>query len=221
MDHDSDVNIAITPDGEILTYREPQAPISCVDRYEEKRLSQILQMDGNISDPTTYYYGETGDYLVLNFGHVGSEDAKLILRDDMKSMVICIHVQIKNNTGEWETVATVTPRDYWATEAVDLSKYVIEKEDFLVRLYWTSPHRLDYVGLDTGPQANLQVDSAKLIWAVHSTHGDVKPRLIRNDQTYAELVPGELIQLTFLLPNNRNQERTFILYTEGHYNTIQ
>jgi len=190
-----------------------------VDNNGENRLNEILRVDGNVSDPTTYYYGETGDYLVLNFGKVNAEDAKLILRDDMKSMVICIHVQIKNNTGEWETVAMVTPRDYWATEAVDLSEYVAE-DDFMVRLYWTSPHRLDYVGLDTSPQEKVELHQAQLVRATHSVEGNVKPLLKKNDGNYAELTPNQQITLTFLLPNNQNQERAFILYTEGHYEAI-
>lgn len=220
VDHDSDVNIGVTPDGEILTYREPQTPIFCVDSYGENKLSEILQVDGNVSDPTTYYYGETGDYLVLNFGHVDSEDAKLILRDDMKCMICCIEVQVLDDSGEWQTVSLVAPRDYWATEAVDLSEYVIEDEDLLVRLYWTSPHRLDYVGLDTSPQEKVELHQAQLIRATHSVEGNVKPLLKENDGNYVELTPNQQITLTFLLPNNQNEERTFIFYTEGHYNTI-
>ncbi len=220
VDYDSDVNIAVTPDGQILTYKEPEPPISCVDNNGENRLSQILRVDGNVSDPTTYYYGETGDYLILNFGKVNAENAKLILRDDMKSMIICIHVQILNDDGSWQTVAAVTPRDYWSTEAVDLSQYINKNEDFLVRLYWTSPHRLDYVGLDTSPQEKVELHQAQLISATHSVEGNVKPLLKENDGNYAELTPNQQITLTFLLPNNQNEERTFIFYIEGHYEII-
>lgn len=41
-----------------------------------------------------------------------------------------------------------------------------------------------------------------------------------SDQTYAELVPDEQIQLAFILPNNRDKVRTFTLYTKGRYDTI-
>lgn len=221
VDHDSDVNIAVTPSGEILTYRNPEDPVSCIDNNGTNRLDEILQMDGNVSDPTTYFYGTTGDYLILNFGQIDSENAKLILRDDMKSHEICIHVQIKNAEGEWETSVIVSPRDYWATEAVDLSEYLVQSEDFMVRLVWTSPHRLDYVGLDTTPQASITKTYTRPISAIHSIEGDVTNELFFNDQVYAELVPGEQIQLIFTLPNTpQTKTRTIILYTNGHYYTL-
>jgi hypothetical protein len=220
VDHDSDVKISVTPDGEILTYQEPEQPMSCMDNNGDSRLSEILQVDGNISDPTTYYYGETGDYLIMNFGRVGSEDAKLILRDDIKCMICCIEVQVLADGGEWQTVSLVAPRDYWATEAVGLSEYVAEDEDLLVRLYWTSPHRLDYVGLDTSSQQDIELHEAWLIGATHSVEGNVRRLLKENDQAYAELVPDEQVNLKFVLPNSRREERTFVLYTEGCYYTI-
>jgi len=220
LDHASDVKIAVTPKGEILTYRQPLAPLSCIDNDGTSRLNEVVSMDGNVSDTTTYFEGYPGDYLILNFGKVDAENAKLILRDDMKCMEVCIEVQVPSQTGDWQTVEVLNPRNYWAIEAVDLSEYVVEDEDLLVRLYWTSPHRLDYVGLDTTPQDIFELHYATLISAIHSSEGNVRRRLLENDQTYAELTPGQQIQLTFQLPNNRNEERTFILYTEGHYSTI-
>ena len=221
LDHASDVKIAVTPKGEILTYKQPLAPLSCIDNYGTSRLNEIVSMDGNVSDTTTYFEEYPSDYLILNFGKVDAENAKLILRDDMKCMDVCIEVQVPSQTGDWQTVEVLNPRNYWAIEAVDLSKYVVENEDLLVRLYWTSPHRLDYVGLDTSSQASIEVHQAFLLSAFHSTQGNVKPLLMKNDQTYAELTPGQQIQLTFQLPNNQNQKRTFILYTEGHYTRIE
>jgi len=76
------------------------------------------------------------------------------------------------------------------------------------------------VGLDTTPQANVQVHEAKLLHALSSWQGDVTKLLKADDEKYAELVPGQQILLTFQLPTSQNSERTFILYTEGHYQTI-
>ena len=220
VDHDSGVNIAVTPDGEILTYREPEPPIYCVDNNGINRLSEILQMDGDVSNPTTYYYGEAGDYLILNFGQVNGENAKLILRDDMKCIICCIEVQVLDADGEWQTVSLVAPRDRWAIEAVDLSEHVTKNRELLVRLFWTSPHRLDYIGLDTTPQESFAIHYANLAFAVHSDEGNVRWKLLTSDNVYAELTPGQHITLVFKLPNDPNGERIFILYTEGHYHTI-
>jgi len=224
VDHAPDVKIAVSPNGEILTYRNPDPPYSCVDNHGNNRLNEILLMDGNVSEPSTYFYGERDDFLILNFGEVNSVNAKLILRSDMKcrdqDAGCCIEVQVLNNS-QWQTVTVVAPREYWATEGVNLSPYIIAGQELAVRLYWTLPHRLDYVGLDTTAQENYTIKQSILISAIHSTEGNVLQKLMANDNSYAELVPIQQIQLTFLLLNNLStQQRTFIFYTEGHYYTI-
>ena len=221
VDHESDVNIAMAPDGEILTYKNPVAPLSAVDVNGTDRLDQIRYMDGNLSDPATFFQGTEDDYLLLNFGQVNSENAKLIVRNDMYCMIKCINVQVMDSNGEWQTVAVIASRTYWAVEGVDLSPYVVEGRDLLVRLGWTMPHKLDYVGLDTTKQDDCELCEANLVSATHSTQGDVKALLIEGDNTHAELIPGQQIQLEFTLPNNSKQARTYILYTKGHWYTIQ
>jgi len=223
VDHESDVNIAVTSNGEILTYKNPTAPISAIDNNGSNRLNEISLMDGNVSDPATYFYGQAGDYLILNFGQVNSDSAKLILRTDMKKNIMdekCILVQVKDGSGIWQTVEVLVPRAYWSIEAVNLSPYVVQGQDLTVRLYWNYHHRLDYVGLDTTPQASYEIRTANQVSAVHSTQGDVKNQLQESDNIYTELVPYQQIQLEFTLPNNTKETRTCILYTKGHYYTI-
>lgn len=221
VDHESDVDIAVTPDGEILTYKNPVAPLSAVDDNGFDRLSEIRLMDGNESDPATYFYGVPSDYLILNFGQVNSDNAKLILRSDhYKKEQECVWVQVNNGSGTWQTVETLVPRAFWSIEAVNLSPYLITGQDLLIRLFWGSPHKLDYVGLDTTKQADYQVHTANLVSATHSTQSNVKSQLLESDNLYTELIPDEQIQLEFTLPNNTKQARTYIFYTNGHYHTI-
>jgi hypothetical protein len=220
VDHDSDVNIAVTPDGKILTYRNPAPPISCVDGNGTDRLSQIRHIDGDFSDPATYFQGNKNDYMLLNFGRVKPGPAKLIVRNDQMCADKCILVQVKNAKGDWDTIAVIASRATWATEGVDLSPYVVRGKDVVVRLFWTQPHKLDFVGLDTARQEDYYVHYATLVSATHSVEGNVRAQLIRNDGVPAELVPGQQIKLQFRLPDNEEQTRTFILYIEGHYQTI-
>jgi len=221
VDHESDVNIAVTQEGEILTYRNPLAPLLCFDNNGTSRLSEISKMDGNVSDPTTYFEGYSGDYLILNFGKMESDNAKLILRTDMKKMDECILVQVKDSNGEWQTVEVLVPRTYWSIEAVNLTPYVSKNSDLLVRLFWKYHHRLDYVGLDTNKQDDYQIRYANIVSATHSIDGDVRALLIESDNLYTELVPDQQIQLTFTLPQNTKQARTYILYTKGHYTNLE
>lgn len=180
----------------------------------------FFQVD--VSDPSTYFYGDEEDYLILNFGQVDTDNAKLILRDDMKCLYppdCCIDVQILNNS-QWQTISTLAPRAYWATEAVNLTPYIIQGEDMTIRFYWTMPHRLDYVGLDTTPQENVEIHKAVLVSACHSVRGDVRSLLTFEDDIYAELVPIQSISLGFMVANKNSQcIRDFIFFTEGHSNT--
>jgi hypothetical protein len=220
VDHSSDLKIAFTPTGELLTYKNPVPPISAIDDDGASRLNEISLMDGNVSDPVTYFQGYPGDYLILNFGQVNSENAKLIVRDDMKKQIECILVQVKDGNGAWQTVETLVPRAYWSVEAVNLSPYVVQGQNLWVRLYWKYPHRLDFVGLDTTPQDNYEIRYGNLVSATHSTQGDVKPLLLYSDNLHTELVPGQQIQLEFTLPNNSRPAGTYVFYTKGHYYTI-
>jgi len=219
VDHSSNVNVAVSPYGEILTYSNPAPAIFAVDDNGVDVLSQLSSVDGN------YYQGHKGSYITLNFGDELNvrRGAKLVLRTDAYLVKESIHIQVQDPAGNWTDIATIIPRTYWATDIIDVSSYLpsCSNTELKVRLYFTASHKIDYVGLDTTPQASIEVHQALLLSAFHSTQGNVKPLLMKNDQTYAELIPGDRIQLAFRLQNNQNEERTFILYAEGHYHTIE
>jgi len=222
IDHTPDVNVAATLGGGILTYQSPTPPIVCTDNYGNSRLNEISQIDGDIENPATYFDGQAGDWLILEFDAINSNNAKLILRDDKKCYECCIDVQILNNQGEWQQVARLVPRAYWSIEAVDLSAYVTFGRGFSVRLLWTSPHRLDFVGLDTTPNQSLTIEEATLLMAMHSKDGLITQELQENDGIYAELKPRQQISLVFRLSSPpADMKRTFIFYTNGYYYTIQ
>lgn len=220
VDHPQGTNIAVTPEGEILTYTNPTSPRSCIDNHGINRLNEIGTMNGNINDLSTYFQGYKGDWLVLNFGKVKGPYAKLILRDDQKCCDVCINVQILDSSGNWQTVEVLHPRDYWGIEAVNLAAYVQGKSDFKVRLQWTATHRLDYVGLDTSPPVQTKISTVSPILATHSTQGDVRAKLLSDDEQCVKLVSGQQITLTFLVPNTTQAaNRDFIFYTNGYYYT--
>lgn len=218
VDHSSDVKVAVTPYGEILTYSNPVPPISAVDDDGVDVLSLLSSVDGD------YYQGCNGSYVTMTFASTDiSNGAKLVIRDDWPpDFVKCpVHVQVLNTTGKWDTVAVFNTRVHWATDIINMTGYWPDAEGRLrVRLCFVSEDKLDYVGLDTTPQEDITITKAVAVSAIHSTHGYVTFRLLLNDQVYAELVPGEQIQLKFILPNNKEETRTFILYIEGHYVSI-
>jgi hypothetical protein len=220
VDHSQGTGIAVTQEGQIVTYQNPASPTSCVDNYGRSELTEISSMNGNVSDPSTYFQGNKGDWLLLDFGRVTGPYANLILRDDMKCAE-CIDLQIPNASGGWQTIDVLNPRDFWSIEAVNMAAYLPKTGDFIVRLLWTQTHRLDYVGLDTSPPAPVKVTTASPTLAIQSTEGDVTQKLLYDDENCVKLVNGQQITLWFTLPNAAQETtRDFILYTDGYYYTI-
>jgi len=217
VDHSSNVNAAVSPYGEILTYSNPAPATSAVDNNGVDVLSLLSSVDEN------HYQGYNGSYITLTFTPTDvSNGVKLVIREDTYLLKCPVYVQVLNATENWNTVAIFYTRTYWATDILNMTGYLPDPEGNLkVRLCFVSNDKIDYVGLDTTPQASIEIHQAFLLSAFHSTQGNVKPLLMENDQTYAELIPGEQIQLAFRLRNNQNEERTFILYTEGHYTRIE
>lgn len=218
VDHSSDVKVAISPYGEILTYTEPSPPVSAIDD-KKRNVKHILNaIDGN------YYEGYNGSYITLNFGDEldVSNGAKLVMRADVPvKEPWSIHVQIQDEDNSWNTVATLTSRVYWATEIIDMSEHLPDaKGNLKVRLYFTANHKVDFVGLDASLQAAVDIHEGQLISAIHSADGNVTAKLLHSDETYAELVPEQEIQLTFTLPPQTMATRNFIIIAEGHYYTI-
>jgi len=219
VDHASDVKVAMSPPGDILTYKDPSAPMSAFDKDGNDVLSLIQEVDED------YYEGYLGDYLVLDFGDLNVEDgAKLVLRADPPPQEKwSVYVQVLNESMLWDTVAIVLPRVYWSTEIVDLSSWLPDPNgDLKVRLIFTTIHRVDFAGLDTTPQEDFALHEGYLLWAIHSEQGFVGWKLRSEDQVYAELLPGQTIRLKFYLAqqDDPEDERTFILYSKGRYLTI-
>jgi hypothetical protein len=217
VDHDPGIKVALTPEGHILTYSNPNPPSSVVDNYGYDWLPWLLEPDNN------YYRGVSGDWLLIDFGNLDvSQAAKLVLRANLEwKKDTCIHVQVLNETGQWTDVTILRTRYRWSTIIVDLSSYLPNPGNSLkIRLYFTGIHKIDYVSLDTTPQQNIQVYTVPSVLAVHLKYGIITHNLLLNDQNYAELLPNEQIQIYFTLPNQpNNKQRTYIIYLEGHYQT--
>lgn len=220
VDHASNVNVAVSPTGQILTYANPRPPVSAITDDGENVKSLLDSMDGN------YYQGYNGSYVTLNFGRLDvRRGAKLVIRSDMIIIKCPVYVQVMNRMGQWQTVATIYVRRNWTTDIVDMSRFLPDAGGNLkVRLLFTSNDKVDFAGLDTSPQAQVQVQQAQLVSAIHTAEApplsfsaDVTAQLLCNDQTYAELLPGQEIDLTFTLPTQTMETRSYIIMSEGHY----
>jgi hypothetical protein len=219
VDHESDVKIAVSPDGQILTYKNPTPPTTAIS----KNGSNILALLSQKND--AYYQGYQDDFIELDFtGADIRNGAKLVVTSDWCMNPPCdimkspTYIQVLNSTGNWHTVATIYPRIFWSTDIIDLSEHLPDVNGELrVRISFTSKDKIDYVGLDATRQGEFELSYARLVTANHTRLGDVKLLLQNSDNTYVELLPGEQFTLQFTMPQNSEEKRDFIIVIEGHY----
>ncbi len=157
----------------------------------------------------------------MNFGRLDiRQGAKLVILSDIIIVKCPINIQIREANGTWETVATIYTRNTWATDVIDLKPYLPDRGGLVVRLCFVHNDTVDFVGLDTSPQARIDVHPCQLVSAISSADGDITAQLLYNDMNYAGLVPGESIQMFFTVPQQTREERTFVFISEGHYYTV-
>lgn len=77
VDHDADIEVAVTSEGEILTYKDPYPPVSAIDDQGNNVLESVKEIDGQ------YYEGYEGSCIEQDFGDLNvGNGAKLVLRTD-------------------------------------------------------------------------------------------------------------------------------------------
>jgi len=217
VDHESDLEVAVSPSGEILTYRDPAPTTKALSKAGENVSDLLLAPDGQS------YKGYSGDYILLDFDGADIQDgAKLVIRSDLPCLRPCIkspvYVQIFNSTGAWQTISTIYTRLYWATDIIDLSEHLPDANGELkVRIVFTSYDKIDFIGLDTSKQGEFETHYVNMASAVHSNGTDMKEALRYSDDLYVELMPGEEVKLDFTLAQSTQERRDFIIILEGHY----
>lgn len=228
VDHAAGVNVAVDERGKILTYANPAPPVSAIDSDGIDATSQVATNDGI---GLKVYHGGS---VVLDFGNPDvSQGATLVLRaqgflaDGDPGAAIpakpCIYVQTQDGAGNWVTRNAISPRNNWDTVACDLSGSFVSSK--LVRIYVTSCNQgkyqsIDFVGLDTAPQAPITVAVAAPTSAVQSAFGDVLNAISKADGAYAEMGTGQSISLQYPVAPAAGEARDFLFVSQGYYEPL-
>ena len=222
IDHPKDVNVAPSPTGEILTYRSPTPPLEAQDKDKANQISKVASVS---IDPNENYYGKAGDYLILNFGKIPNKDngARIIMRTDLKCPVpytnSSLHVYILNDRSKWKEIGVVHPHQEWDEWIVPIPESNLKEisNDLKVKVEWTQPHKLDFIGLDNSERSPIVVSELPLVKAMHSKNGNVLDLLIRADKKNAITKMGDEISLEFESLSKPTAERSFIFVSAGKY----
>lgn len=209
IDHDKNVKIAVTHEGKILTYKNPKPPKTAIDNNGNNVKDLIQQIDNK------YFLGKPNDFVILNFGKINSDHAKLIINSDMKSYSINIQI-LKNN--EWTTVTSLHPRHNFSVDIVDITSMLQEDEELKIRLFWTGYHKLDFVGLDTSENEKVIIKESRLISAFDIKGNIITEKVLNDDGIYSTIKPNDTITLNFNIPDMKEDyERDFVVFINGFY----
>ncbi|MBI1807321.1 MAG: hypothetical protein HYR76_09760 [Ignavibacteria bacterium] len=91
-----------------------------------------------------------------------------------------------------------------------------------LNVVWTKKAHLDYFNFGVTVPKSYTMRELVLSSATHSINGDVTPKLLSTDSTYATLTPGQTLELRFnaIPPPPSIMKRTFIIVSKGRYERI-
>jgi uncharacterized repeat protein (TIGR01451 family) len=225
IDHPASVEVGVDSSGNVHSYRNASQPDLAADGEGENVLSLIRDRDALSVD---MYNGDT---VVADFSTVDiTAGAKLILRVDgfegpaggqPTGEVPAILIQTRIN-GQWVTCEEFVPKELAAEGIFDLKPYLTGSRT--VRLLSVSClpekyHRLDYLALDN-TEDELNCTFLEPAAAVSSGFGDVLDKVRASDDDYAVLENNNLITVTFPFTPLTDEERDFVLLSEGYYEIV-
>ncbi len=225
VEHNKGAKIAPSPEGKIFTYNKLIKPKQATDKENHDILARV-DSQGNGD-----YHGNTGDYIILNFGKLkpNQNGLRLILSTDLEyaygSVIYKVHslyIYVWDNSSTWQLVSIVSPHEKWDIWAIDLTELVPKTgKELKVKLAWSTEHKLDYCLLDTSKQEPLAIKHLALLNAQGAKKDNVLAQLLNSDNKYAVMKKGDQISLEFAYEPQTNLARDFIFVSEGYYNTDQ
>jgi thermitase len=212
IDHVVGTEVGVNKNGRIMCYEDPLLPVSCIDGRGRDCLPLIRDVGNGYVD------GQPGDILLMEFEEIA--DHTILAPVTSNKVYYSIDVKVRRPGGVWIDVATLHPRENWATNPLDLN--LQERYDTIeVKFCFTSPHELDYVALARPSQTQPDISVCPLTWALHSELGEVTGKLSGPDLSFVELRPGQTVDLAFeeIPPPGPGMVRSFVLVSHGRYIT--
>ena len=229
VDHPENVDIALTTDKHIITYSDPIPPISCEDQNGNSVLSEISYPDDNGME------GNSGDFIIANFGNISSGHVKLLIKSDVKpnpgginpvsfpetdtekGLIVAIH----NKNGTWTNISHFVPRALWYTDAFVLDPYIQNASQPLeIAVGWLDYHKLDWIAIDTTEEVPVEIHTYAPVKAYFNGE-DVLDALMYADKDNITLVPKQNMTVDFPYEEPENDMiRDLIFISTGRYDTI-
>lgn|GEM_PF-4408837 len=203
--------VAVDSTGTFHTFKDPSRPLSAIDSEDRDVSREIAKRDDG-----KYVKQDPGYFVVLDFGPVSGQEAKIVMQVDAPAKR-SLRLSYLSARGNWTEFDIIHPRVRWSLEISDVSPYLTDISGNLrIRVYWTDTHAVDWIALDTSPDRRLEKYEFTLASAQHSVSGDVKALVDAVDLAYVTTSPGERLTLTFRIDRELDEATTFVLTTVGH-----
>lgn len=162
VDHSASTQVAVSVDGQVMTYREFDSPIAALDDHGVDRLSEIVATDGKI------FKSDEAGYLIVAFanqgqgtkGFVANTATKYKCLDPIHEIVEPlgkagpspvdhprqISVELLDANGNWTELPQLPPRSSTREEVLITSADVLSSSDLItLRLSWPDRYETDAV----------------------------------------------------------------------------
>jgi hypothetical protein len=219
VDHPANTKIDVSATGEIYQYITPFA----LNRARTRGLDVTQNLSASDSNRIIVNPGDTLHISVLNLLAKNSRslqtsvgggegDGSGLPKVDKMASVIQTRSSPSNPAGftfRQRPTLVYTPMTLDSTNSLDI--------------IWTQKAKLDYFNYGLSVPQTYTSRELSLSSAVHSSNGDVTAVLLKKDFSYSTLMPGQSIELRFnsIPGTSSNKKRTFILLSEGRYETIE
>ncbi len=211
IDHPEDVEVGVSVSDEIVPITTSHIPLSAFSGSED--YADVLSND------TSWFEGCTGDTLVIEFGLIdGVEDKELWFNADKSGYPISIEIYRGDS---WEYVTSVFPRENFSTIPIlPLTELIDDGETLTLKLVWYAEHNLKTIMIIQPEDMFILERTAPLIFAIHSRLGNVRQKLLYEDEDYAEVLAGDTLRLVFAHPVKIPRwTRSFVFVSNGYYIT--
>lgn len=216
----------------VFNYHNLLKPKLSKDQNNKDLTKNFNKNEFSIKD---YYSSQPGEYLYMEFKIPETEWLKFLIYDPKKDSFRLvgiddcipgkggckdsIHVYVYLNN-ELKKIDILHTRAEFYPDIIDLTPYLPQiKGNLKIKLEFTSPHKVAFVGIDTTPPIPIKKRVYKLKEAIHSDLGDVTDTLREENNQFARLMPGEEIELKFPIPEPAKigNKLSYCLVSRGYY----
>jgi hypothetical protein len=227
VDHPEDTELVVTEAGDLVLHRDWILPVAARDGRNQDLLDVLSQNDNVV------FEGKKGDVVTLTYriprgSNIGFA-TRAVKKKDIATLpepgaAISSGIEVllrKNQAAGYLSLGGINPREYAAHQTRFITDRLyaegIVEGEFEIQLVWHTEHDLDFAGLFSPLPEDPQEQSTDIQHAVHSKSWGVQMELADADGRFVELVPGESISLSFAALDAQDQNRSFVLKTDGHY----